>query len=218
MRLREYRQAEQSKGLAVIDSIKNASERLRQLRSRRKWWRRWARRAAVALLLREGNAGLEVLMIQRAERVDDPWSGHMAFPGGLVDARDRNSLAAAVRETKEEIGLDISAHAELIARLSELGAFALRPYRRPLAVSPYVFALRTLPPLQLNDEVADVVWVPLSFLAEHSNRDSMQWRRIQLPFYLWSGRRIWGLSLQMLDEMLQHLLAAATAHGGGKRL
>jgi hypothetical protein len=47
--------------------------------------------------------------------------------------------------------------------------------------------------------------VPLSFLVDQANREQMQWRQLRLPCYFWQGRRIWGLSLMMLDEMLQHL-------------
>ena len=188
----------------MIHSLPVAIERLQRLRSRRKWWRRWVRRAAVALVLRDSPVGVEVLMIERAHRNGDPWSGQMAFPGGMVDPGDRNSFAAVQRETLEEIGLDLAACARLVAKLSDVASSGHRPYK-PLAIVPYVFALKNLPPLRLNHEVAAVVWVPLSFLVDQANREQMQWRQLRLPCYFWQGRRIWGLSLMMLDEMLQHL-------------
>lgn len=194
--------------LAAID------QRLQSLTARRKWWRRWARRAAVAIVLREGAEGPEVLMIRRAERSGDPWSGHMAFPGGLVDPCDRHSLAAAQRETQEEIGLDVGLNARLIARLSELGSPSHSGYRRMLAITPYVFILRTLPPLQLNHEVAEVLWLPLRFFLDPANRGSIRWRQLQLPCYHWHGRQIWGLSLEMLEELLAHLALSRTSTAG----
>ena len=150
--------------------------------------------------------GVEALMIERSQRPGDPWSGHMAFPGGMVDQEDRNSLAAAQRETLEEIGLDLSAHGRLIGRLSDVASQGHRRYR-PMAIVPYVFELKALPPLRLNHEVASIVWVPLRFLRDPANRQHMQWRRLRLPCYFWQGRRICGLSLMMLDELLAHLAA-----------
>lgn len=207
----------------VVSSLEQAVERLRQLRGRRKWWRRWARHAAVALLLREGADGLEVLMIRRAERDGDRWSGQMAFPGGVLDAADRNTIAAAARETHEEIGIDLGRHARPLGRLSDIGSPSHRGQRRPMVISPYVFALDSLPPLQLNHEVAAVMWVPLRFLAERANRGTVEWRHLRLACYTYRDCMIWGLSLQMLDELLQQLGAppmvpGALRQAGGKRL
>jgi len=56
------------------------------------------RRAAVALILRDGAAGIELLFIRRAEHPMDPWSGQMAFPGGRAEPGDRDLEATAVRE------------------------------------------------------------------------------------------------------------------------
>lgn len=193
----------------MIESLEQAREQLRHFRPARKWWRAIARRSAVALPLRTGADGLEVLMIERAHREGDRWSGHMAFPGGMVDARDTNSLAGAIRETREEVGIDLQTQGVMLTRLSDIGSHSHAGHRRPLIITPYVFALAQPPSLQLNYEVADTEWVPLHFLANRSNREVMDWmyqdRQIQLPFYIYRGRRIWGLSLRMLDELLPAL-------------
>lgn len=177
---------------------------------RRKLLRRVLARSAVGLYLRgRGAPGVEVLMIRRAERDGDPWSGHMAFPGGRKDPVDRNTLATALRETREEVGLDASAHARLLGRLSDI---ATHPRLRggPMIITPYVFHLRTETELVANHEVAETVWVPLGFLADRSNREKMRWAPngvpLELPCYQFGGRRIWGLSLMMLDELLGILL------------
>jgi 8-oxo-dGTP pyrophosphatase MutT (NUDIX family) len=154
-------------------------------------------------LLRERAAGLEILMIERAQRSGDPWSGHMAFPGGMQSGTDRHSLAAAVRETWEEIGLDLRTGAP-IARLSEVYTPSHRG-PRPMLITPYVFVLHDEPAFTFNHEVADALWVPLHFLADLSNRGDIRWRHLLLPCYMWQGRRIWGLSLQMLEELLNQL-------------
>ena len=67
-----------------------------------------ARPAAVALVLLEGPQGLELILIKRAERGDDPWSGQIALPGGRYEGGDRDLEATAVRETSEETGVDLA--------------------------------------------------------------------------------------------------------------
>ena len=188
-----------------FSSLEQAVACLAQLRARRKWWRRWARRSAVALLLREGASGPELLLIRRAERVGDRWSGHMGFPGGGLHSGDRHSLAAAMRETFEEIGVDLGQHARIVARLSDIVSVPHHGQRRPMVISPYVFAVDSLPALTFNDEVADALWVPLRFFADRANRGSIEWRHLRLGCYTWRGHQIWGLSLAMIDEMMRQL-------------
>src|SRR5436190_20285034 len=68
-----------------------------------------ARPAAVSLVLLDGPAGAEILLIKRAERAGDPWSGQIAFPGGRQDPEDRDLLETAVSETRAETGVELDA-------------------------------------------------------------------------------------------------------------
>src|SRR5688572_15001632 len=81
--------------------------------------------AAVAAILREvpGMSAAELFFIRRAEHPQDPWSGHIAFPGGRRDPGDPNLLATAMRETLEEVGIDLS-RAKLLGRLPDVPSFS----------------------------------------------------------------------------------------------
>lgn len=185
--------------------LQSVIEKLGKYRSRRRWWRRWVKRSAVAIVLRERDGQTQVLMIKRAERVGDPWSGHMAFPGGRMDPGDRTGLRTAMRETHEEIGIQLEKAGSCIGRLSDIVS---RPHsgRRPMVVTPYVFHLHTPVGIETNHEVAEALWVPMTYLQALENRQTMQFRRagvsMDLPCYDFQGKRIWGMSLRMLDELM----------------
>lgn len=169
--------------------------------------------AAVILLLRERPGdGLDVLMLERARREGDPWSGHMAFPGGMQASRDFHALHTAWREMHEETGID-ARQTRYLGALSERRTQRQRSGRRPvMRIRPHVFATRRDLPVQLNHESVDHIWLPLDFLADPANRSHLHWqwkgRSIRLPAYRYQGKLIWGLSLQMLDELVALLKAA----------
>jgi 8-oxo-dGTP pyrophosphatase MutT (NUDIX family) len=162
-----------------------------------------ARQAAVAAILREGAQGAEVLLIRRADHPDDPWSGHMAFPGGRMDPGDRDLLATARRETLEEIGLDLG-EAEPLGHVDDLHAVA-RGRRLDLAIRPYVFAIDEAPPLVPNYEVAEAVWSPLGPMARGEVDTTRPWREgsatYAMPAYDVGGRIVWGLTYRMLRTL-----------------
>ena len=94
-----------------------------------------ARRAAVAVVIAAG-ADPSILFIRRKERVGDPWSGQMAFPGGFTSAGDPSLEATARRETEEETGIALDGSA-LLGVLDDVSPRT--PYLPPLIVTPYVF-------------------------------------------------------------------------------
>lgn len=118
------------------------------------------RHAAVAMVLRPSAAGMEVLFIERSRNDADPWSGQMAFPGGIVEAHDADARRAAQRETLEEVGIDLT-EAAFVGRLDDVEG-RRRTYPGGIIVSGFVFfderGQETVP----NHEVADIVWEPLT--------------------------------------------------------
>jgi 8-oxo-dGTP pyrophosphatase MutT (NUDIX family) len=161
--------------------------------------------AAVAAVLSDDD---NLLFIKRAERDGDPWSGHIGLPGGHVETTDDGALAAAIRETGEEIGLDLERDGELLGVLP-VARTHLVVGRGPRWVAPFVFAIRGAPELTLSDEVQEVIWVPLAFLLDTANRGDMLWRGrgvpMLLPCYRFEGHLIWGLTLKMVDELLARI-------------
>lgn len=185
--------------------FKHLSEQLKVYQHAENAQRHQLKRSSVVLFLRGRDSDTEVLMIRRAEREGDPWSGHMGFPGGRMDPDDAHSFATACREVEEEMGFDALHHGCYLGRLGDLQATGAGKLQ-PLVVSPFVMEMRREPVYQPNHEVADFVWIPLSYFRDHGNRESMVYERegmnLKLPVYYYRQYRVWGMSLRMLDELL----------------
>lgn len=162
------------------------------------------RRAAVALILRPGAAGLDLLLIQRAVFEGDPWSGQVALPGGRASRDDASLAHTAMRETLEETGLDLAAGGRLLGELDEL--HPRTPVLPPIVVRPHVFALATDAPLVVSHEVAEAFWVPLAALRDPATtRESRirvreHWWRV--PSFVLGERVVWGMTERMLRQLL----------------
>jgi 8-oxo-dGTP pyrophosphatase MutT (NUDIX family) len=169
------------------------------------------RKAAVAAILRPSATSqeqeAEVLLIRRAERAGDPWSGHMAFPGGHQDPGDPDSYATALRETQEEIGLDLRQH-EYLGQLDELPA-TIRAVRVGISIAPHVFALRTEASFRPNYEVAEIVWGGLGPMARGEidavKEFKYEGRVQQAPGFRVGDHVVWGLTHRMLMSLFDLL-------------
>ncbi|MFI5347261.1 MAG: NUDIX hydrolase [Elusimicrobiota bacterium] len=152
---------------------------------------------AVALILTPGARGLEALFIRRAERADDPWSGHIALPGGRREAADADRLATAVRETKEEVGFELPPSA-LLGALDDLAPSA--PRLPPLVIRPFVFGFDARPEASLSEEVAEVMWLPLAELTacEGKTTVSIKGVPVEVPCFNRGGVVVWGLTYRIV--------------------
>lgn len=166
-------------------------------------------RAAVAIVVRDGTDGPQVLLIRRAEHPADAWSGHMAFPGGRQDPQDENLIATAIRETFEEVGLDLGRAGRLLGQLAPVPAVARgRPVG--MTIVPFIFELVADAELLYSDEVVEAVWVPLDPLLQGQLRttfavDRDSGERVELPAHNVGGRIVWGLTYRMLDSLFELL-------------
>ncbi len=121
-------------------------------------------KAAVALILRFGTSGLEVLFIERAHHDGDPWSGNLGFPGGRLESFDAGPREAAIRETMEEIGLDLRTALHL-GRMDDIATASI-----PVQVSCFVYLLNDSPRLRPNHEVRSTYWIPLKDISNPNRR------------------------------------------------
>ena len=129
------------------------------------------REAAVSLVLRpRDDDDAELLLIRRATREGDPWSGQIGLPGGNRSMLDRSLDETAVRETAEELGLDLREFGMPLGALDELRPRI--PTLPPIIVRPFAWVVETarLAPLVMSDEVAEYRWIPLAELFAESTR------------------------------------------------
>lgn len=159
--------------------------------------------AAVLLMVRPTDP-LELLLIQRAEKEGDPWSGHMALPGGRRESWDADLLATALRETEEEVGVVVPP-ARILGALDELRPSSHR--RFPITIAPYVAAV----PLEIAtvpepSEVEAVVWMPLPHLSNDEAVDEvlieLEEGSFSLPALSYQEYVIWGMTHRILTDFV----------------
>ena len=166
------------------------------------------RQAAVAALLRPAAGGPEVLLMRRAVTPTDRWSGHIALPGGGYEEIDDDPWATAIRETHEEVGVDLVSDARRLCRLERVDASA-RGQPVGLQVTPFTFleTRRTAP--KLGPEASEAFWFPLSAAAagdlDHRHRAEVRGQMLLLPAWRTQGRVVWGLTHRILSGLIDVL-------------
>ena len=161
--------------------------------------------ASVALVLRARDP-LELLLIKRAQSERDPWSGHMALPGGRRDQADSDLLRTAIREALEETGVDLERGGKPLGRLEDVAPSSPRLPR--LTITPFVFGVAASVEARVaSREVERVCWVGLTQLRDPATRS-----RIEIPLpgatrtfpsFLVEGEHVWGLTYRILERFLQ---------------
>jgi 8-oxo-dGTP pyrophosphatase MutT (NUDIX family) len=159
--------------------------------------------AAVAVVLRAGDDGLSVLLIRRADHPADVWSGHVAFPGGRAQPGE-SSVETAMRETAEEVGLDLRRFADTVGALDEIEAVG-GAQATGLSIQPWVFALHAPPPpFTLSEEVASAHWVTLAELLDPRRQAPFPYvhegAELVLPSIRVGGLTVWGLTYLMIAD------------------
>lgn len=166
------------------------------------------RLAAVLATFRVAADGeLELLFIKRAEYEGDPWSGHVALPGGRHEPHDATLEDTALRETLEELGLDVRAHGRVLGALDDL--HPRTPVLPPICVRPFVAVLEDDVPLVPSSEVAAAFWVPLRALLDPETTVEativVRGEERTVPSYRFGDYTIWGMTERILSGLLRRL-------------
>ena len=159
-------------------------------------------------MLRVGaDASPELLFVKRAEYAGDPWSGHVAFPGGRHEPGDATLWETAVRETREETGLDLARDGRLLGTLDEL--HPRTPLLPSIVVRPYVVVAAPGAPLALSDELQAAFWVPVARFGEAgvagTSEVEARGTTLTVPSFVHAGHTIWGMTERILQQLLGRL-------------
>jgi 8-oxo-dGTP pyrophosphatase MutT (NUDIX family) len=161
--------------------------------------------SSVAILLRDGVKGPEVLLIERAVNEKDFWSGHIGLPGGRIEAKDSDAKQAAEREAMEELGLDLSS-AEYVGQLRDIVPGGLS-----IVVSCFVYFTKTTPLLHPNiTEVADAFWFPLDDADDPERSANVKYTRHgrtkhfpAIKVHNDKVQPVWGITYRLLKNLRQ---------------
>ena len=161
-------------------------------------------RASVALILREMDDDLEALFIRRADHEGDPWSGHLALPGGRIDSEDADARGAAERETREELDLDLT-RARCLGRLSDVLGFA-----ESIRVSAFVYGVQGDPPLKPNYEIREAFWFSLGECENPARQEEREFKYLDHSMLCPTIRMLederapvlWGITYKFMDDFM----------------
>jgi 8-oxo-dGTP pyrophosphatase MutT (NUDIX family) len=195
--------------LLTHPDVARLAERLAARRGRTLELEGAARYAAIALVLRPSGEGEpELLMIKRAEVEHDPWSGHIACPGGRMDPGDRDLEHTATRETWEETGIDLVEDGRVLGTLDDISPRT--PSLPPIVIRPFVAVVKPEVTIVDSPEVAEAFWVPMSAI-----RETTSWGKAFVPIRGVGEREVdvfrhgqytvWGLTHRALTQFVELL-------------
>lgn len=160
--------------------------------------------ASVMMVMRDTSVGVDMLFIKRPDHPNDTFSGHIAFPGGKMSNEDSDLLETAIRETREEVGIDIRESGRIIGKLDDT-----KPSNRRadfIIVTPYVSMLTQEVEIVPNEEVDEYMWIPVEHLLDENNmrirtkiRDD---RYIEDYVFSYDKYIIWGMTGRVLRKFI----------------
>jgi len=161
--------------------------------------------AAVMIVIKYFKDCNYILFIKRSDVEWDPFSGHMAFPGGKNEKEDKDLLETAYRETLEETGIDLKINGQLLGRLDDCKPN--NPTARNIVVTPYISYLDKKVSIIPNYEVDEALWIPISHLKDESNLEILYKSRdgkiIEDYNYRFNDYVIWGMTGRVLHQFLE---------------
>lgn len=161
--------------------------------------------SSVLLILSQNKGEFGINFIKRASFQGDAFSGHVAFPGGKRKKSDKSALDTAIRETKEEIGINILDYGEIVGSLD-----TVRPFTQSVShfvVKPFVSILNDDVSFKKNYEVEDIFWVSIKHLVDDKNRTTREKIRDGVKIYdyvfNYDNYIIWGLTGRILNQFFE---------------
>ena len=186
----------------MLDSIKQKLEQI-NLTDPTKY-----KKAGVLILLIKDNDDEEfkILFTKRSEQLKTH-SGEVSFPGGKWEEGDSNLYQTALRESNEEINLDME-------NVTKLGPLNFLLSRHKIEVNPFVGYLNQLQDFKGNFEIDEIFTVPISFLMNEENIEYKEFNRndlkVYIPSWVYNGNRIWGLTAMIAADFLNICFDAPT--------
>ena len=148
--------------------------------------------------------GFKILFIKRPDAEGDAFAGHMAFPGGKCEETDGSRLHTALRETQEEVGIDLRSEGRILGSLDDVNP--ITPSVNMYVVTPFVSLLLGKAEVRTNGEVAEALWIPVSHLKDPAWREQNTIERsgIQSTDYVFTygDHKIWGLTGRIVNQFL----------------
>ena len=178
----------------MLDSIKQKLEQI-NLTDPTKY-----KKAGVLILLIKDKDDEEykILFTKRSEQLKTH-SGEVSFPGGKWEEGDSNLYQTALRESNEEINLDME-------NVTKLGPLNFLLSRHKIEVNPFVGYLNQLQDFKGNFEIDEIFTVPISFLMNEKNIEYKEFNRndlkVYIPSWVYNGNRIWGLTAMIAADFL----------------
>ncbi len=150
----------------------------------------------------DAHPGPRVLLMKRIERAGDPWSGHISLPGGGVSKTDPDLLTTAIRETHEELGIELEG-TRLLGTLPRLKPFMSGP--AGVEVTPFVFVTHAAVEPQCGPEAVSAFWLPVELAGSGAIDAQYTYPGTERMFPSWQYQdyTIWGLTWRILRDLIE---------------
>ena len=152
----------------------------------------------ILLLKKSEEEGYQLLFTKRSAHLNTH-SGEVSFPGGKWEESDASLYETALRESKEEINLNLE-------NVTKLGSLNFLLSRHKIEVNPFVGYLEKSQDFKGNFEIDEIFTVPVSFLMNHKNIIYKEFNRkdlkVYIPSWVYNGNRIWGLTAMIAADFL----------------
>ena len=178
----------------MLDSIKQKLKQINLIEATQ-----YKKAGVLILLLKEDKDDEYKIVFTKRSTELKTHSGEVSFPGGKWEEADNSLYETALRESNEEINLNIE-------NVTKLGNLNFLLSRHKIEVNPYVGYLNKFQEFKGNFEIDEIFTVPISFLSDSKNVTYKEFNRkdlkVYIPSWVYNGNRIWGLTAMITADFL----------------